>query len=400
MVEWCFPARSIGLLAVVALLACTAAPSGGTAPAGSGTSPSTSGASAAGAAAPPATPAASSAGAPAAPSTAAASPRAPLTPPVRVHAAYPTNSSYLAFYLAVDKGFFQEEGLDLELTPINVTPDLFAALASGQIDVGGSGADPALFNAVARGVETKIVGQFGAATPTSRGLCVLVRKDLVDSGRYREPSDLKGMNVAVPTPTSSSAFYLERALGMAGLRLDDVTMSSLPFPDMNVALANKAIDAAVQVQPFVMQAENEGVAQVVYTAGEFAPGFPSLVLLMADNFTRSQPEAARRFLVAFLRGQREVSTTFDRGTGNKNEVYESLAKYTPIKDPGLNDALARAGLFNGMMVNGDIGVAQLDEFQDFFVRVGAQQEKLDLGKVIDRAYVDYAVQQLGRVPTS
>jgi NitT/TauT family transport system substrate-binding protein len=399
MLERCLPARAIGLLAVVALLACTAAPSGEPAPAGSGTSPSTSAASAPSAAAPPAAPAASSAGAPAAPST-AASPRAPLTPPVRVHAAYPTNSSYLAFYLAVDKGYFQEEGLDLELTPINVTPDLFAALASGQIDVGGSGADPALFNAVARGVETKIVAQFGAATPTSRGLCVLVRKDLVDSGRYREPSDLKGMSVAVPTPTSSSAFYLERALARAGLRIDDVTMTSLPFPEMNVALANKAIDAAVQVQPFVMQAENEGVAQVVYTAGEFAAGFPSLVLLMADNFTRSQPEAARRFLVAFLRGQREVSATFDRGTGNKNEIYESLAKYTPIKDPGLNDALARTGIFNGMMVNGDIGVAQLDEFQDFFVRVGAQQEKLDLGKVIDRTYVDYAIQQLGRVPTS
>jgi NitT/TauT family transport system substrate-binding protein len=398
MLARCFPGRSMGLLAVLALLACTAAPAAGPAPARSGAGSTTGGASAPSGAAPPATPAAPSAGAPAAPST-TASPRVPLSPPVRVHAAYPTNSSYLPFYLAVDKGYFQEEGLDLELTPINVTPDLFAALASGQIDVGGSGADPALFNAVARGVDTKIVGQFGAATPISRGLCVLVRKDLVDSGRYREPRDLKGMNVAVPTVTSSGAFYLERALARAGLKLDDVTMTSLPYPDANVALANKAIDAAVQVQPFVMQAENEGTAQVAYTAGEIAAGYPSIVLLMAGNFTRSQPEAARRFLVAFLRAQREVYTTFDRGTGNKNDIYDSLARYTPIKDPGLNDALARAGIFNGMMVNGDISVNQLDEFQDFFVRVGAQQEKLDLGKVIDRTYVDYAIQQLGRVPT-
>jgi hypothetical protein len=37
--------------------------------------------------------------------------------------------------------------------------------------------------------------------------------------------------------------------------------------------------------------------------------------------------------------------------------------------------------------------------QDFFVRVGNQREKIDLGRVIDRSYVDYALERLGRVPT-
>jgi NitT/TauT family transport system substrate-binding protein len=348
------------------------------------------------------------AGAPSAPSTsvapAASAPtaitgRAPLDPPVKVRVGYSPSSGTLPLYVAVEKGYFQAEGLEIELIPFTLNTDQFPALASDQIDVGGSGADTVLFNAIARGIDMKVVAYFAAAHPAHKGLAILVRKDHVDSGRYKEPRDLKGMTIAVLNPASSIAMYLEMGLAKAGLSLDDIELLSLPYPDMNAAMANKRIDGAVNVQPYILQAESQGLAQTVFTAGEVAAGFPSTLVVMASNFTRSQPEAARRYVLGFLRGQRDVYLAFDRDAGNPDEMYEFLAKYTAFKDPKQNEALASTGVFGGMMINGGIPREPLDYTQDFFIRMGAQQERVDLTRVVDTTYVDYAVQQLGRLPT-
>ena len=48
--------------------------------------------------------------------------------------------------------------------------------------------------------------------------------------------------------------------------------------------------------------------------------------------------------------------------------------------------------------NGTMDERVLDDYQDYFVKTGTQQRKLDLRRVIDRSYVDYALQRLGRLP--
>ena len=174
----------------------------------------------------------------------------------------------------------------------------------------------------------------------------------------------------------------------------------MPFPDMNVALANKRLDGAVQVQPFVTQAESQGLAQSVFTSGELAAGYPSILLLMGAHFAQRQPEAAKRFLVAFLRAQRDIYYAFDKDAGNKDEMYEFLAKYTPIKDPAQHAVLTATGAFGGIVPNGQIPMEPLEVTQDFFLRRGTQQERIDMARAVDPSYGEYAAQQLGRLPTN
>jgi len=228
---------------------------------------------------------------------------------------------------------------------------------------------------------------------------LLVRQALIDSGRYREGKDLKGMEVGIISPTSSAAMYFEMMLATVGLTLDDVDLVTLTFADTNVALINKRLDGAVQIQPFVTQLETQGVAKTLFTVGQVAPGYPSILLLIGPSFARSQPEAAKRFLLAFLRGQRDVYSTFDKGTGSKEEMYQLLTKYTPIKDPALHTALAEAGSFSSIVPNGEVPLVPLEVHQEFFLRRGAQQERVDLARAVDASYGEYAVQQLGRLPT-
>ena len=112
-------------------------------------------------------------------------------------------------------------------------------------------------------------------------------------------------------------------------------------------------------------------------------------------FAQEQPEALRRFAVAHLRAQRDYWHAFVREEGGKDEIIQIFTKHTAIKDPAL---YARMSM-HGVEPNGLVDEQVLNDMQDFFVRVGNQRERIDLSRVIDRSYVDYAIARLGRVPT-
>ena len=61
-------------------------------------------------------------------------------------------------YIAEERGYFREEGLQVESTPFDGAARMTPALASGQLDVGAGGVSASLFNAIGRGVPIKIVG--------------------------------------------------------------------------------------------------------------------------------------------------------------------------------------------------------------------------------------------------
>ena len=114
--------------------------------------------------------------APVAPATApAASAAAPTAAPVppsplalgKVRAASQNVAGDIAMYVAADRGYFQQEGLDAELVPFANASEMNAALATEQVDVAGIGGTAPMWNAVARGVRMKLVldkGSSGRAT--------------------------------------------------------------------------------------------------------------------------------------------------------------------------------------------------------------------------------------------
>src|SRR4051794_3157120 len=153
-------------------------------------------------AAPAAPPAASqpavptSAPAPAAlPATAAAPSTAvqPLSPPVKVRMGALGIAPEAGLYVAQERGYFREEGLDVEFVPFRGSADLMAPLATGELQMGDGGPDPSLFNAVQRDIGVKIVGHNALAGPGDASAALVVRKDLVDSGQFRDVPDFKGL---------------------------------------------------------------------------------------------------------------------------------------------------------------------------------------------------------------
>ncbi|HEY7061009.1 MAG TPA: ABC transporter substrate-binding protein [Chloroflexota bacterium] len=213
--------RRFALLAVALLLAAcrgaappppaqpgaAAASANASAPAGAGSAAANSSAQSGAAAANPSAPAsAGSAGAdPAASanSAAAAAPPsahagassssarpAPLSPPVTLQVWDGSSTIQAPLYIAQDRGYLQEQGIEIQGAPITGAFDAqVPLLATGQLDVGGGSIVPALFNAVGRGLPLRVTA-IGALHTPGRSQLIVVRKNLAESGELRSYADL------------------------------------------------------------------------------------------------------------------------------------------------------------------------------------------------------------------
>jgi len=162
------------------------------------------------------------------------------------------------------------------------------------------------------------------------------------------------------------------------------------------ALANQAVDAAWAVEPFVTLGEAQGAAKRVIPMAEVYPGMVTTVLMVGPMFAAEQPEAARRFLVAHLQGLRYYYHAFVKNDrqGDRAEVFQILTRYTPNKDASRYAALG----MHGVEPNGELSDQLLQEVQQTFQNLGAIPEPIEVNKILDRSYVNYAVERLGREP--
>src|SRR3954468_12573066 len=144
------------------------------------------------AAAVPVAPAATTA--PEAPAAPAALP--PLNPRVPVRYALQYSLNDAPTFLALERGYFAAEGLDVELIRIQAAGEAIPQLATGGLDVAMGSVAAGFYNAVARGAEVRVVADQGSTLPGFPLYSLVVRKDLVDSGQVRDWADLKGLRIA------------------------------------------------------------------------------------------------------------------------------------------------------------------------------------------------------------
>jgi NitT/TauT family transport system substrate-binding protein len=297
-------------------------------------------------------------------------------------------------YLGIDRGYFKDVGLDVELVPFAQAADLLPAVISNKVSFGATAVDPSIFNASARDIPVKVVAYMTVLTATDSTAAFVVRSDLVDSGRYKELKDFTGMTMALPDPPGGQTTYFQEKLAAkAGISPKDINTTIVPFGSMAAAFANKAIDASLLVDPFKGAIEQQGLVKDAIEVGAFLPGFPAQVLYMSGDFARGQPETAQRFMVGYLRGARDYYKAMVLKQGGSGEVLKTLQAHTPVKD--LNVLAKQPPTHfdpNGLMDPGPIA-----DIQDAFLRYGSAKQKLDVNQLVDGSYAAYAVQQLGKM---
>jgi NitT/TauT family transport system substrate-binding protein len=271
------------------------------------------------------------------------------------------------YYMADAMGFFREEGMEVSITGFNSAAQMIAPLGTGELDVGGGTVSAGFYNAVGRGILMKIVADQASIKPGYGYSSLMVRKDLVDSGRYKSFADLKGMKVAIGAPGTGTASALNEALKKGGLKYSDVDVVYIGFPEHLPTYKNKGIDASITNEPTMTRAIEDGVAVRVAGNDVTYPDQQTAVTFFSDHFIKNRRDVAERFMRAYLRGVRMYNDALKDGrlAGPKaSEVIPILVKYTTIKD----ESMFRRMVPSYCNPDGEVNVASLKKDLEFFFR--------------------------------
>lgn len=310
--------------------------------------------------------------------------------PTTVRVALVQSASDAPFFIAEKKGYFAQEDIRVNFM---VLRDMIAPLGTGQLDVGGTSTSAGLFNAVARGIDIKIVADKGSTPVGYDYQPILVRKDLVTSGKVKGFEDLKGLNVAAFNKGSASMSTLNEALTKVRLKLSDVNLIYMPFPQHVLALKNRAVDASITTEPSATEAITSGAA-VRLTAADIYPDHQLAVVLYSGDFVKKNPEVARKFMRAYIRGARDYNDALKDGKlagPRADEVIAILNQYTAIKDP----EIFRRMTPNGVDPNGRLNMASLRKDLQFYKDQGLIEGTVSVEQAVDNSFVEMAVKDLG-----
>ncbi len=312
----------------------------------------------------------------------------PLEKPVKIWVAEDGSPSGAGFYVAKEKGYFKDLGLDVDIKPFESSGDMLPAIASGQIDVAGGITSVALFNAQDRGLDINIIGDKCSNNPGSSYYSLVVRKDL--AGSIKDYKDLKGKKIGLFSKGTLNELTVEKALKKGGLTLKDVELVTMGPSDMSVALGKKAIDLGMHIEPLITKGEKDGLFVRWKDTTDFAPGAQIAVMLASPQFVKEKNEAAKRFMVAYAKGVRDYNDAFVKGI-KKDEIIDIMVKHTELKDKELWQKVKVTGLNPDVYANKDGIAADLKWYTDN----GHFKGKADMNKLVDHSLADFAIKLLG-----
>ena len=320
---------------------------------------------------------------------------APAAAADKIQLGYTRTATDIAIYAAHKRGYFREANLEVNMTHMQSAATTYVPLASGELDAMAGALTAGLFNAIARGLDIRIVA---SKVTTPRGFAsqtLIVRKELFDSGKVTKIADLRGLKVASGSPGSASLGTLNRMLRTGGLTLKDIDGVHLAFPQMLPALRNGALAATLPAEPYTTQAIREGFAVALMRDDEAYPGHEIASFILSGKFINERRDVAYRFLRALIRGARDHNDALDEKgflRGPKSDgIVAILNEYTGVKDPDFFRSYALAYCDP----DGTITVASLNEDLALFRDLGLIQGNPTVEKLVDDSLRQQVIKELG-----
>lgn len=236
--------------------------------------------------------------------------------PLRGRAAFTAFSpSNMPLWVALEAGYFREQGLDIEITQIAGGPTLLAALRAGELDLASAGG-PHIVLGNLQGLETVIIG---ASSNTIEG-SILGRLGM------QRVEELRGKTIAITWLNSISDQAARAGLQRIGLQPDvDVAfLASGGYPESLAALEAGVVDGASLADPFVYGPRKRGYPEILNVSAMQIP-FALGVVGTSQRVIAERPELPERALRALAQAVHRLQTDRDFG-------IDILGRYTQMED--------------------------------------------------------------------
>ena len=209
---------------------------------------------------------------------------------------------YLPLTIAERRGYFKEQGLEVEITDFGGGAKALQSLIGGSADI-VTGAYEHTIRMQHKGQDVRALIELGRFP----AIVIMVRKDL--AGKVKSAADLKGLKIGVTAPGSSTNLMAQYAMVKAGLQATDAAFIGVGTGAAAVAAMKKGdIDAMSNLDPVISKLEADGDAVVLIdtrteagTRALFGGTNPAACLYAKGEFIDKNPETCQRLTNAFFK---------------------------------------------------------------------------------------------------
>jgi NitT/TauT family transport system substrate-binding protein len=294
------------------------------------------------------------------------------------------------FFIASEKGFFKEEGINVEYKWFDSSNAVNVAVASNNVNVGTAGFTADLYNMVAAGQKVSIIADKGREEKGYQLSAVVVHKD----SSIKSIEDLKGKKIGLTTLGSSNHYMTGRLLEKHGMTVKDVELVPLNTTRNQMeALKGKNVDAVILNANNIVNTVKEGYGRVLVNVADEMP-YQSVGTFISPKFAENK-DAVVRFLRAYIKGARyyydAVLTKKDgqpvKGQ-NYDEVVKIAAKYTEQPEDIIKDS------FPFVDPNGKLLVDDIKTQIDWYTKEKLMNKPLDVKDIVNTEYLEEALKTL------
>jgi NitT/TauT family transport system substrate-binding protein len=224
-------------------------------------------------------------------------------------------------YAADKLGYFKEQGLKVTFTEMGGGAELLPAASAGKLDITLSIPSTAIM-ARQKGFDFKMVLQNELAASSgkdSQGTFVRADSGIVSN------AGLRGKRIAVNNIYGQPWLSIVEMLNRSGIKPNEVSFVELPYSNMEDALANKQVDAALSVEPFTSKMLADPAFKVIsYPAAEALPGAPIGAFWATEKWYGANQQTAEKFVAAMKEANVYLAA-------HPDEVKKMTADFTGMK---------------------------------------------------------------------
>ncbi|MBV9120630.1 MAG: ABC transporter substrate-binding protein, partial [Chloroflexi bacterium] len=243
----------------------------------------------------------------------------------------------LPLHLAIEKGYLDKAGFDVDVTHIQSTPNqLLPVLAKGDMDISQMTPGPPLFNQLVQGFDIRVPASLGQEkSGRASAAWLMVNKNRL--AEFKDFSALRGKTVEASVAGTSTDLISKEALHVAGLvpgKDATLTYRAKGQADWLALARSNGADAIAILEPVASQTEKQTDFVRWKSLADVAPWYMASTVAASSKFVSSSKPALSKFLEVFVTACREINASGGNWTP---ELVAIAAKWGQVNPSDVQD---------------------------------------------------------------